>query len=620
MTERTPLVLIGGVKKQLPAGDTLAKSIVGLGRADNTPDLEKPVSQPTQDALARKADLDSGGKVSAVQLPSYIDDVLEYNTFADLPGTGEAGKIYVTLDPYTDAQGLTSSQFRWSGSAYTPIIASPGTTDAVTEGSSNLYFTTNRVRQVLLAGLSTAVGGVIAATDNIMQALGKLQNQITGLNKASVGLDRVDNTSDSEKPLSGPQLSILNESGSENLIYNSAFRKNANGLADGFLLEASSGGTGVASIVPSFISANEFAQRVTATGLQVSSPYRSIMLSGARRARVAEGRPFIASSYVRGTAGMGIRMYIRAINGAGAVITTYNSIMFTFTGDAQRVSLSVPTMPAGTVSADVFYRFHGLNQFTDGFMELARPQAEIGPLSGWSEDLLVLNEEVAQKAAIARATLLGPVVVASQDTGSGDAALLVVRELTNTASVNLPQALGLRFTDKSKAARLSAQLFRLAYARDSTATGGPTSFDAMAVLTPSMDVNTPFPVRGLVMEGPVVASGATLQSWTAVRIQAPTGAGTVSSKTAIAVDPNAGNSLFGSTADNGVDIVQANGSMSSTGPHKVGQYTLTTLPSAAAYNGYEIDVTNATVAAAGPKRCRSNGTSWLVLNTNTPVS
>jgi hypothetical protein len=57
-----------------------------------------------------------------------------------------------------------------------------------------------------------------------------------------------------------------------------------------------------------------------------------------------------------------------------------------------------------------------------------------------------------------------------------------------------------------------------------------------------------------------------------------------------------------------------------SGPVRVGQYTLTTLPAASAFSGYEIDVTNATVAPAGPKRCRSNGVNWLILNTNTPVS
>ena len=54
-----------------------------------------------------------------------------------------------------------------------------------------------------------------------------------------------------------------------------------------------------------------------------------------------------------------------------------------------------------------------------------------------------------------------------------------------------------------------------------------------------------------------------------------------------------------------------------TGPVRVGQYTLATLPSAASFNTYEIDVTD---ASGGPKRCRSNGTNWLILNTSTVVS
>lgn len=224
------------------------------------------------------------------------------------------------------------------------------------------------------------------------------------------------------------------------------------------------------------------------------------------------------------------------------------------------------------------------------------------------------------KAAINRPTLLGPVLITPADTASGDAALVVQRELSNTSAVNIPQSLGLNFIDKSKAGRLSAQLFRLTYTRDSSATGAPSSFDAMAVLTPSINANTPYPVRGLVMEGPSVGAGLTLQSWTALRVQAPSGSGSVISRTALMIDPNAGNSVFGSTSDNGIDVVQASGSMSAAGPVKVGQYTLATLPSASAYSGYEIDVTNSTVAPAGPKRCRSNGTSWLILNTNTPVS
>jgi hypothetical protein len=62
------------------------------------------------------ASLDSGGKVPATQLPSFVDDVLEYANFAALPGTGMSGIIYVTMD--------TNLTFRWSGSSYTEISQS----------------------------------------------------------------------------------------------------------------------------------------------------------------------------------------------------------------------------------------------------------------------------------------------------------------------------------------------------------------------------------------------------------------------------------------------------------------------------------------------------------------
>ena len=44
------------------------------------------------------ATLGADGKVPSSQLPSYVDDVIEAANFAALPATGEAGKIYVTLD------------------------------------------------------------------------------------------------------------------------------------------------------------------------------------------------------------------------------------------------------------------------------------------------------------------------------------------------------------------------------------------------------------------------------------------------------------------------------------------------------------------------------------------
>lgn len=62
------------------------------------------------------AELDGSGKVPSAQLPSFVDDVLEYANFAALPVTGESGKIYVTLDD--------NKTYRWSGSAYAEISSS----------------------------------------------------------------------------------------------------------------------------------------------------------------------------------------------------------------------------------------------------------------------------------------------------------------------------------------------------------------------------------------------------------------------------------------------------------------------------------------------------------------
>ena len=62
------------------------------------------------------ASLGGDGKVPADQLPSYVDDVLEFASKTNFPSKGEKGKIYVDLS--------SENIFRWSGSAYTEISPS----------------------------------------------------------------------------------------------------------------------------------------------------------------------------------------------------------------------------------------------------------------------------------------------------------------------------------------------------------------------------------------------------------------------------------------------------------------------------------------------------------------
>ena len=82
------------------------------------------------------ASLGSDGKVPSAQLPAYVDQIVEVANFAALPVTGTSGVIYITLD--------TNKEYRWGGTVYVELVSSPGSTDAVPEGSVNLYFTTAR--------------------------------------------------------------------------------------------------------------------------------------------------------------------------------------------------------------------------------------------------------------------------------------------------------------------------------------------------------------------------------------------------------------------------------------------------------------------------------------------
>ena len=208
----------------------VTKDQVGLGNVDNTADKDKPISDATQKALdsiktetntiiethiADKnnphevtkeqiglgevtndaqvkrsemgvaggvATLDQEGKVPSSQLPSFVDDVIEVDSYDNLPTTGEAGKIYVTKD--------TNLTYRWSGSRYIEISASL----ALGETSSTAYPGDK--------GKET--------TDKVNTHVADLNNPHK-VDKAQVGLGNVDNTSDKDKPVSDATQQLINE-------------------------------------------------------------------------------------------------------------------------------------------------------------------------------------------------------------------------------------------------------------------------------------------------------------------------------------------------------------------------------------------------------------------------
>ena len=134
---------------------------VTLTNADIANALGYTAENPANKGVAGGyASLDGAGKVPSTQLPSYVDDVLEFASLAAFPATGEVGVIYIALD--------TNKTYRWSGTVYVEISSGPSNTDAVPEGSSNLYFTTSRARAAISAAGSLSYDsgtGVISYTE-----------------------------------------------------------------------------------------------------------------------------------------------------------------------------------------------------------------------------------------------------------------------------------------------------------------------------------------------------------------------------------------------------------------------------------------------------------------------
>lgn len=96
--------------------EALQKEIEDRKAGDNTITNSLNAFISTKGQPSGLAELDSTGKVPAAQLPSYVDDVLEFSTKAQFPQTGETGKIYVAKD--------TNLTYRWTGTQYLEISQS----------------------------------------------------------------------------------------------------------------------------------------------------------------------------------------------------------------------------------------------------------------------------------------------------------------------------------------------------------------------------------------------------------------------------------------------------------------------------------------------------------------
>ena len=208
------------------------------------------------------ASLNESGIIPSAQLPSYVDDVIEVDTFSNLPGTGESGKIYIVQD--------TNLTYRWSGTGYVEISKSlalgetsstayPGdkgkaTTDKLNKTSNKVvvgpvtvnpstdkivlkyqtHFTSTNSDSEdshTINAATTSQAGVMSSADKtklnglkdqagITSDIDAVQTNLeTHINnksnphevtKVQVGLGNVDNTSDANKPISNATQNALN--------------------------------------------------------------------------------------------------------------------------------------------------------------------------------------------------------------------------------------------------------------------------------------------------------------------------------------------------------------------------------------------------------------------------
>lgn len=252
----------GKVYQLSPGADyTKESSWILIG---NTSELNNKVQEfiDSKGAPNGLASLNESGIIPSAQLPSYVDDVIEVDTFSNLPGTGESGKIYIVQD--------TNLTYRWSGTGYVEISKSlalgetsstayPGdkgkaTTDKLNKTSNKVvvgpvtvnpstdkvvlkyqtHFTSTNSDSEdshTINAATTSQAGVMSSADKtklnglkdqagITSDIGAVQTNLEThinnksnphkVNKAQVGLGNVDNTSDANKPISNATQTALN--------------------------------------------------------------------------------------------------------------------------------------------------------------------------------------------------------------------------------------------------------------------------------------------------------------------------------------------------------------------------------------------------------------------------
>jgi hypothetical protein len=198
------------------SGGTITWEVAGQGAFRSAIDAVSPAELATKQDAGDYATLVSG-KVPAEQLPSYVDDVLEYKDRSVFPSTGEIGKIYVAVNggiisatQYDNTQGFWGSNqillvsqdgvyrggtIRFENTGAIIIVSSGGGNDS---GQPSGGYT---------SGVAVIGGGtriiITASTPQVYRWSGTTYIEIAPTpTAASIGLGNCNNTSDTDKPIS----------------------------------------------------------------------------------------------------------------------------------------------------------------------------------------------------------------------------------------------------------------------------------------------------------------------------------------------------------------------------------------------------------------------------------
>ncbi|KPW10620.1 Phage tail fiber protein, partial [Pseudomonas syringae pv. atrofaciens] len=281
----------------------------------------------------------------------------------------------------------------------------------------------NTAQAQQLTGLQTSLDGKASASsvqsigNRVTDAEGKLTSQssaITGLTNALPGkanvatVDALTNTVNQQGgaiTAQGQSLTNIAASistvGGQNLIYNPSFEKRgtigAGLIGDGWQIGGPATLTST-SYVQSGIDSKGIAQRADVTNLNPSR-YIDVVPAPEKRPSAGPGQPFTFSCYVRATPGLGIQIFLQPLNSASAVVVTVNSSTLIATGEWQRHTLTIPSLPANTATVHCITRLVTVNSATAGFLEVDRVQAQLAAVvSGWQDNADTVKTDLAGQA------------------------------------------------------------------------------------------------------------------------------------------------------------------------------------------------------------------------------